>query len=73
MALISMQNSNFILLDQLRKSGIIYYNNFSIMTLIRDNKTIAYIKRGHKLFTINLTISSQIILAISSKAIVKTD
>lgn len=58
-------NSNFILLGQLQESSIIYYDNSSIMTLIRSNQTIIYVKRSYNHFTPDLIILGQHMLAIS--------
>ena len=58
-------DSNLILLGQLRESGITYHNDPSLMTLIRGNKTIARAKKSHNLFTLDLAMPGQIMLAIS--------
>lgn len=45
-ALISDYDLNLILLDQFKKSRIIYYNNSEPMTLIKDGKIIAHTKKN---------------------------
>lgn len=59
-------DSNLILLGQLWESGIIYHDGPSSMTFRRGNKTIAHAKRSHNLFTLDLAMPSQIMLAIST-------
>lgn len=70
--LASEYNSNLILLYQPQENSIIYYNNPSIMTLIRGGKTIAYTKKSNNLFTLDFAMSGQIMSAIT-KAIGVTD
>ena len=58
-------NSNLILLGQLQESSITYYDDPSLMTLIRGGRTIARAKKSHNLFTLDLAMPGQIMSAIS--------
>lgn len=62
---------NLISLGQLRESDIIYHDNPSIMTLMKSGKVIAHTRKNHNLFTLDLAVPDQIMLAIS-KAIAIT-
>lgn len=67
-------NSNLILLGQLHESGIAYYNNLSIITLMRSGEVITYVRRSHNSFILDLTVFCQIILVISKAiAIISQD
>lgn len=65
-------NLNLILLGQLQESGIIYYDNLGIITLMRGNKIITHVKKGHNLFTLNLAIPDQVMSAISKAMVITT-
>ena len=58
------------MLGQLQKSGITYYENSSIITLIRNDKTIANAKKNNNLFTFNLAKSDPIMSAINKIIII---
>lgn len=62
-ALAANYNSNLISLGQLRESGITYYNNPMIMTLMRNKKIVVQVKRKQKLFILNFAIPNQVISA----------
>lgn len=49
-------NSNLIFLGKLCKSGILFYDNPTIMTLIRKKKVIIYAKQEQNLFILKLII-----------------
>lgn len=59
-------NLNVILLDQLLKNVITYYDNPNIIALMKSDKTIIYTKKSYILFTLDLAMFNQIILAISN-------
>lgn len=48
--LASRCNSNLILLEQLRDSGITYYDNPDTKILMRNGKVIAHTKRANSLY-----------------------
>lgn len=50
-----------ILLSQLKKSEIIYQENFLSMTLIKNGKAIAYTKKNQNLFIFNCITSKKVI------------
>ena len=52
-------------MGQLQKSGISYHDKLSTMTLIKDEKTIAYAKRNCNLFTLNAAILGQVMSTIN--------
>lgn len=54
-------NFNLILLDQLYKNRIIYYNSLIAITLIRDKKVIPKTKEKRNLFTFNLANSRKVV------------
>lgn len=56
---------NLISLSHLCESGIIYYNNLIIITLIRNGKIIVKAKREQNLFTFNLADSKKAIVVIN--------
>lgn len=49
-------NSNLISLEQLQENCILYYDNPSVMTLIRGGKIIVHAKRDYNLFTLYTVI-----------------
>lgn len=58
-------NWNLILLGQLWKGSIIYYDKPFIMILIKGGKIIAHTKKNCNLFTLDVIILKQVISAIS--------
>lgn len=50
-------NSNLILLGQLHKNRIIYYDNTNIMILIKNKKAIKYAKKEQNLFPLDFAFS----------------
>ena len=63
-------NSNRILLGQIQKNGITYYDSPNAMILMRDSKTIIHVKRSHSLFNLNLAMLSQIISTIDKAMVI---
>ena len=60
---------NFIFLGQFRKSEITYYDNSAVMTLIKDGKIIAYVKKNQNLFILELAQSRRDITTIKTVSI----
>lgn len=58
-------NFNLILLGQLHKNRIIYYNSLIAITLIRDKKVISKTKGKRNLFTLNLANSRKVVAIIN--------
>ena len=59
-------DSHLISLGQLGKSGITYHDNLTTMTLIKDRKVIAEVKKEQNLFTLNLAYLKKTIAIINS-------
>ena len=64
-ALVPGYNSNLISFSQLRKSRIIYHNNPTTMTLMKDEKVIVEAKKERNLFTFDLAHLGKIMTIIS--------
>ncbi len=58
-ALAPNYNSNLILLGQLQKSGIIYYDSPNAMMLMRKGRIIAQARRDQNLFILDLALPGQ--------------
>ena len=62
-------DSNLIFLGQLRETGITFYDNLTVMTLMRNGKIIAQAKRDQNLFTLEFAQLGKAIATIKTVSI----
>lgn len=62
MKLVNEYYLNSIFLYLLRDSEIFFYNNSTCMTLMKDKKLIANTKKNYKIFILDITIPTKIMI-----------